>query len=144
MSAVRIELVAPDVIVPLRHAVLRQGLPFDSARFDGDLAPGAVHVAGFAEQKLVCCASFIPNALANEAAAQLRGMATDPAFRSQGIGGAVLAAGERQIVANGFPLLWCNARVGAIRFYERHGWTVISDEFVIEHAGPHRVMRKRL
>ena len=40
--------------------------------------------------------------------------------------------------------MWCNARVPAIAFYQKHGWQVVSDEFPIEHAGPHVKMTKSL
>ncbi len=37
---------------------------------------------------------------------------------------------------------WCNARSTAIRFYEKNGWRIVSDEFIIEKYGPHRRMVK--
>ena len=41
-------------------------------------------------------------------------------------------------------LFWCNARVPALRFYQRHGWRIVSDQFDIPTAGPHRKLVKRL
>jgi hypothetical protein len=35
---------------------------------------------------------------------------------------------------------WCNARVVALAFYRAQGWIVISDEYDIPTAGPHRRM----
>jgi GNAT superfamily N-acetyltransferase len=58
-----------------------------------------------------------------------------------GIGRALLRVAERELAAEGGPrLLWCNARLGAVGFYERLGWTVVSDVFDIPTVGPHRIM----
>ena len=45
----------------------------------------------------------------------------------EGIGAAVLAALETEAHARGYGALWCETRrvnEGAVRFYERHGYTV--------------------
>ena len=76
---------------------------------------------------------------------QLRGMATDARYRGKGIGTAVLQLAEKTVIATGFSrLLWCNARVPALAFYERQGWRVMSEQFDIPTAGPHRKMLKRV
>jgi hypothetical protein len=43
-------------------------------------------------------------------------------------------------------LLWCNARrtIPAAGFYQKQGWTIVSDIFEIPTAGPHVKMSKRL
>jgi GNAT superfamily N-acetyltransferase len=71
----------------------------------------------------------------------LRGMATDAHLRRTGIGAAVLQcaidlAAERSPVR----LFWCNARVPALAFYQRHGWQIASPQFEIPTAGPHHKM----
>ena len=40
-------------------------------------------------------------------------------------------------------LLWCNARVPAMGFYQKLAWQVVSDEFHIPTAGPHVKMVRR-
>jgi hypothetical protein len=44
----------------------------------------------------------------------------------------------------GCSLLWCNARTGALSFYEQFGWSISSDEFDIPTVGPHRRMLRTL
>jgi GNAT superfamily N-acetyltransferase len=139
-SGVSVVVVAVERILALRHRVLRQGLPADSARFPGDLDPGTVHLAALAGEEVVGCASYLPSPYAGEPAWQLRGMATAEAWRGRGVGGLLLAGGERHLAGDPIGLRWCNARVSAIGFYERHGWTVDSEEFAIPSAGPHRRM----
>jgi hypothetical protein len=46
--------------------------------------------------------------------------------------------------ASDLHLLWCNARLPAVGFYEKQGWITISDTFEIPTAGPHRKMKKEI
>jgi GNAT superfamily N-acetyltransferase len=128
-----------DEILALRHAELRAGLPLDTAHFDGDDEPATVHVGAFDGDVAVGCASFMRRAYDGRSAYQLRGMATRADRRSTGVGATVLRFGV-ELVRSETSLLWCNARVPAVPFYEREGWTIVSDVFDIPTAGPHRVM----
>ena len=86
-----------------------------------------------------------PSDWKGEPAWQLRGMATAPGHQRRGLGRRVLEYLEADIRAEGaFRLLWCNARVPAVNFYWRMGWSATSDPFDIPTAGPHVRMVKRL
>lgn len=92
---------------------------------------------------LVSCGSFMLNSYKEEPAWQLRGMATETGFQSKGFGGNLLVCAESAIVKNSnVQRFWCNARVPAIPFYQKHGWKIDSEEFDIPTAGPHRKMAK--
>jgi len=141
--------VSVDMILDLRHRLLRGGLPKDSANFPGDEISSTWHLAVFNLSRNdalpISCASFMLNSYKDEHAWQLRGMATEAGYQGKGFGGELLRCGETLIVVDsGVRLFWCNARVPAIRFYEKHGWKVDSEEFEIPTAGPHRRMFKRL
>ena len=133
-----------EEIVPLRHRILRAGLPMEEARFEFDEAPATCHVAAFEGFQAVCSATFQLNAWENEPAFQLRGMATDVDWQRRGLGQAVLQYAT-DLVLEGSPvrLFWCNARVPALEFYRRQGWVERSEEFNIPTAGPHRKMTRR-
>lgn len=139
-----------EEIIDLRHRVLRQGLPREAAIFAGDRESGSIHFAAFAtrdgDESAVCCATFHVEPYQQEPAWRLRGMATDAEFRGQGVGRAVLSFAQEQLLerAPGRRLLWCNARLAAVPFYEAQGWQVVSELFDIPTAGPHHVMVKRL
>jgi GNAT superfamily N-acetyltransferase len=136
---VRVRRASVDEILPLRHAVLRPGLPRDAARFDGDDAPDTVHVAAVDDDgAVVGCATLVHQPLDGAGTWRLRGMATRPDRVRQGIGAAVL----RAIEASAPGTLWCDARVGAVPFYASQGWAVISDVYDVPGVGPHRRMRK--
>ncbi|WP_414169286.1 GNAT family N-acetyltransferase [Streptoverticillium reticulum] len=142
MSRIRTALVPVAEIFALRHAVLRPGRPPESAAFPEDADPGTFHVAAYDEEgEVQACVTFLPGPLpgTGEAAYRFRGMASAPAVRGRGYGVAVLEAGLAEAAARGAGLVWCNGRTVARGFYERHGFTVQGEEFMVEGVGPHLV-----
>ena len=131
-------------IMALRHAELRPGLPRETAAFDGDDEARTLHVGAFRGDEAVGCASLMARPWQGEDARQLRGMATRADLVRHGIGRALLACADALLDADGAPrLLWCNARVGAIPFYEKAGWQITSGVFDVPTVGPHVVMIRR-
>lgn len=150
MVTTGVSRVKVEEILSLRHRVLREGLPLETARFDGDDEPNTWHFGvylaseeGRSRGEAIGCASFVLNSLDGEPAWQLRGMATDAGYRGQGIGGMMLAFTEETLMREGVRLFWCNARLGAVSFYEMHGWSCISETFEIPTVGLHRKMLLR-
>jgi predicted GNAT family N-acyltransferase len=138
--AVRRSVVAE--LIDLRHRVLRAGLPREQAMFPGDDLPGSFHFGAFTEANLcVGCASFHLSTWEDQPAYQLRGMATEPAWKGKGVGTQVLTLGVQTIKATSpIQVFWCNARLIAIPFYEKLGWKIVSERFEIPTAGPHHRM----
>ena len=129
----------------LRHRVLRQGLPQETAIFPGDELAGSRHFGVFDGHLAIGCATFHRNQFKAEPAWQLRGMATDDAFRSKGVGRELLSFAEAELRRDGsIRQMWANARVPAIRFYQSLGWDIVSEEFDVPTAGPHRRITKLL
>jgi len=67
-------------------------------------------------------------------------MATAPEWRRRGVGSALLAAVIDHVATNGGGLLWCNARLGALGFYERAGFQARGDAWEEPVIGPHVAM----
>lgn len=142
--------VSIDVIIDLRYRMLRAGLPKETANFPGDDDVSAWHVGlfyPFSDGSIVpavTCASFMLKPYKDQSAWQLRGMCTEAVHQSKGFGGRLLSCAEAAILKSSpVRLFWCNARVPAIPFYQRQGWTVDSEVFDIPTAGPHRRMFKK-
>jgi GNAT superfamily N-acetyltransferase len=139
-------------IVGLRHRILREGLPIETALFAGDDAANTYHIALFLIEKgdqplPVCCATFMFNFYNERPAWQLRGMATEAAYQGKGLGTELLGFAEHILCRSEYTearLMWCNARVPAVKFYEKNGWRCVSDVFDIPTAGPHREMVKQV
>jgi GNAT superfamily N-acetyltransferase len=141
--------ISATVTLDLRHAILRAGLPRETAIFPGDDAPSSQHFGAFMNERLVGVATIhyvpLPDPLVLERSAyQVRGMATVEEVRGQGVGSALLVACIAAAKAAGVPWIWCNARTPAAGFYSHHGFKVQGEVFDIPTAGPHYRMRRAL
>jgi predicted GNAT family N-acyltransferase len=147
-QGILIRRVPAAVILPLRHAELRAGLPRASADFDGDADATTWHFGAslaVAPGEIVGCASFMLQPHRSEPAYQLRGMATRRDLVRGGIGTALLRHAIAELAnATSVRLFWCNARIAATGFYERLGWRIVSDVFDVPTVGPHYVMTYRM
>lgn len=156
-AGVRIAPVAAERVRPLRARVLRPGVPEAQLVYPGDAAPGALHLAALRGDEVVGIASLNPEppppVLAGAAGApgagtarawRLRGMATAPEVRGDGCGALLLQGCFEHVRAQGGGLLWCNARLVALGFYEKLGLARIGERFEIGDIGPHYVMFRRL
>lgn len=142
---IELRFITAEETLPLRSQVLREGRPFSECRFAEDGEAGSFHTGAVRDGRIIAVASWYPKPMEGRVGRgfQLRGMAVVPGLQRAGTGGALLAFGERRVRDGCLAdFLWCNARVKAIPFYERHGWIIIGDEFEIPEVGPHRRMLK--
>ena len=117
------------------------------AAFDGPGVADPVAAVGtaYAEAPPAAHRGEIPEAAyADGAAWRLRGMASSEAARGRGFGSAVLRDVFAAAAEAGAAYLWCNARIGAVAFYERHGMQTVGPEFDMPAIGPHYVMWRAL
>jgi len=142
--------VAPEQTFALRHRVLRQHESLEDLRLSGDDDPRSGHIAAIDDDsgEVVGTAVVFPEPPPWDTGAsgawRLRGMATAEEWRSKGVGGAVLAAVVDHVNLAGGRLLWCNARLPAVRFYERAGFERVGEEWDEPHIGPHVAMQLRV
>jgi predicted GNAT family N-acyltransferase len=140
VSSVTVDEVSAETTYALRRAVLRPH--GGEITWAGDEDPATFHLAARTPDGAVVGVvrfSPAPCPWRRDAAApwQLRGMATDAAVRGAGAGRALLAEGLARVAVRGGDLVWCDARVGAAGFYERQGFTVVSEPFDKPGIGPH-------
>lgn len=140
-------LARAEELIDLRHRVLRSGYPRETAFFVGDNETTTRHFAVVTHDGVVVgCGTIVLSAWQDKPAWQLRGMAVDDRYRVKGVGRLVLEALE-DVARSDATLprqLWCNARTPAVGFYKKQGWEVVSEEFIIETAGPHFRMTRML
>jgi GNAT superfamily N-acetyltransferase len=139
-ASIRLAPANLERIVDLRHRLLREGLPRETAIFPGDELPTTLHFAATNEEgKALCCLTLLLSEWEGKPAWQLRGMATEPAYQRTGIGRELVHYATRHAALSqrDIGIFWCNARVTAAGFYEKLGWRRVSEEFVIPTAGPH-------
>ena len=132
---------------PVRHPVLRAGRPIEDCEFSGDDLETTIHLGLYLDNTLAGVATFLKqdNTIFNTTLQyQLRGMAVLKKHQGKRLGEALLKHGETLLKKKGATLLWFNARVIAVPFYKRNGYTIIGDSFEIPKVGTHFVMYKTL
>jgi predicted GNAT family N-acyltransferase len=146
---------APEVVEltaaqthPLRRRVLRVGTASGAVAWEGDLLPGTRHLGIVSAGRVVAVSTWLRQPLPDPPtvpAVRLRGMATDPGRRGEGLGRLLLAAGCDRVLDDGFDLVWANARTSALDFYLAAGFVVAGEEFLDATTGlPHHRIRRRL
>ena len=132
---------------PLRHAVLRPGLPPETTLYPGDDDADSFHAGAFVAGALVGVATLHhkpPPGEADAGAWQLRGMAVAPEQQGRGLGRALAQACGQAAAARGGTRLWCNGRVSALGFYRSLGFEPVGEVFQLPHSGPHYLLVLRL
>ena len=137
-SRFQIEHVEAAVVRPLRHEVLRSGLPAVTTEFRGDDHPLAAHIAvsdveSAPPGEIVSVGTVFPNPPPWEwdrrGAWRIRGMATREGLRGLGLGRGVLDGLVEHAITHGGSLVWCHAHVSALAFYHRSGFVPIGGVF---------------
>jgi predicted GNAT family N-acyltransferase len=139
--SITVDEVPAEVTYALRAAVLRPD--GGEITWAGDEDPATFHLAARSAGQLVGVVRFSPAPCPWRTATapwQLRGMATDATVRGSGVGRAMVVDGLARVAERGGDLVWCDARVAAVGFYERMGFTVVTGEFDKPGIGPHRGM----
>jgi GNAT superfamily N-acetyltransferase len=144
-----IKQVNASAILTVRQAVLRQGLPIEASIFDKDEDQHTAHFGAFVEANVIGCASLVRNSHTRftpefTQIVQLRGMAVLPEYQSSGIGRLLLRAAETKAKEDGIEVMWFNARIKAVPFYEKNGYIKEGEAYEIEGVGTHYFMFKLL
>ena len=140
-GTITIEQVDAAATYQLRAQELRQGRPVEIVEDD---APYTLHLAARVDGgEIVGVVRLHPRDCPwreGEGSWQLRGMATDPRVRGLGAGRALVAEGLARVAARGAQFVWCDARGAAVGFYQRLGFTPVTEEYDLRPVGPHRGM----
>ena len=130
---------------PIRKEVLRKGMDLP-IEFNGDNDAGTFHFGAFFNEQLVGVSSFMKenNSAFIGAQYQLRGMAILHEYRGKGVGKLMLNETEKLLKKMNVEVLWCNARISAVPFYQKQGYKCFGNCFQIETVGPHYVMFKTI
>jgi len=132
---------------PVRQIVLRPGKPVESCHFDGDDLHTTHHYGLFNDNKVVAVITVLENQLKDfdmQRQFQVRGMAVLDEFRGKGYGEDLLLYTENQIKSQNGELIWFNARITAVGFYEKSGYQTLGPAFEIADVGQHYIMFKQL
>jgi predicted GNAT family N-acyltransferase len=143
---VRLEAVKvpAEIVLPLRHAVLRTGRSWSDAIYAGDDDRRSAHFAVMVGAMVLAVGSVLPEtpawAIGATGAWRVRGMATRCDSRGSGLGSKVLGRLVSHVGEHEGGLLWCTARVKAVGLYERFGFVTRGAVHAIPGIGEHVTM----
>lgn len=120
---IRLRRISAEQTHPLRKTVLWPDLALNAQGVEGDEA--ALHLGAFDADCLIGVASFFPGG----ERVRLRKLAVAEACRGRGLGARLVRDGAARMRSAGCCTLWCDARVGALGFYERLGFAVTGAVF---------------
>lgn len=134
-------------LYPLRNKVLRNNKGFKFCKFDGDDSVDTIHFAVIKNESIIGGVSLIKNntndikSLKN---IQLRGMAVYKNYQKNKIGSLLLKKVDSHCIKNNIDCIWMNARLEALGFYLKNGFTKTKKSFNIEGIGKHYFLYKKL
>lgn len=131
----------------MRHEILRPHQGLEQCRYEGDLDPSTLHYGLLFSGELIGMLSMYERGHRDACATggwQLRAMAVREQFRMNGYGTLLLRAAESHVRARGASCIWANARKNALEFYQKSGYAIRGDEFMVEDIGSHYLIYKAL
>lgn len=117
MHIIHIEQIRPELTWKLRQKVLYPKQTIAEVQMDEDT--DGYHFAAFVDNLIVGVVSLFRK----DDSFQFRKLAVDPSVQNQGIGSALLDHITAFTKNEGGTKLWCNARLSAIPFYLKHGFS---------------------
>ncbi len=142
-----VEVARLEEIIDVRHQVLRQGQPRSSCYYPEDVYKHTVHFAAKLNDEVIGCASIYKESHPDFSLKQswrIRGMAVREVYQGQNIGTQLLETCINHVIKQKAGVIWCNARLSAVKFYKNSGFKIIGDEFELPDIGPHYLMAKNL
>ena len=133
-----IKLISAQETYLIRKEVLIKEFPDEPHQFKGDLDQGTFHLGYFKENKIVGVLSVMKNGKI----AQFRGMAVSERLQGLGIGKKLIVFAEDILKAEKIVKIWLNAREKAVPFYEKCGYKIEGEIFIIKPIGFHYLMTK--
>lgn len=142
---IQIRKIAAEETYPIRLEILRKNISLPLV-FDGDLDTDTFHLGVFKGDVLIAVSSFmkVRNKNFKGTQYQLRGMATLKEYRGLGAGNLMMEKAFSILNDLQIDCLWCNARIIAVKFYQKLGLKTFGDLFEIKPVGNHYVMFKNL
>lgn len=129
-----------EQMIALRKEVLRKPLGLTYSEEDLEKDRHDILLGAFEEDTILACCILTRT---SGDAFQLRQMAVEQKMQKNGIGAAIMSFGENIARDAGGRQIMMHARKTAVGFYERLGYSIVSDEFN-EVGIPHVEMSKTL
>ncbi|MGY6562181.1 MAG: GNAT family N-acetyltransferase [Luteibaculaceae bacterium] len=144
-----VRFIEPHETFLLRHKVLWPHLEtVEECTMEGDTAEGNFHLGVLdMNDMVVAIGSFVQDIhpeFGDQNQYRLRAMASDPDKKGSGLGTLLLNEAFTILQDKGINILWCDARLAAVPFYEKLGFIKIGDIYQKPNVGPHYLMYREL
>ncbi|MBL7942607.1 MAG: GNAT family N-acetyltransferase [Flavobacteriales bacterium] len=140
----RVERIAPDLTRSLRHQVLWPHIErVENCVIDIDQREDAIHLGCYDGERLVSVGSLFRMSspkLQHGFQYRLRAMATHPDYHGKHAGFALVSEAKSVLSKMGTEVLWCDARLRAVGFYEKLGFQQLDEIYEVPNIGPHKFM----
>lgn len=120
---IHIEQIRPELTWKLRQQVLYPAETVSQMKMDED--DNGYHFAAFHNNYIVAVVSLFPNG----DDFQFRKFAVEEHMQGKGLGKQLLTYIEDFAIAEGAKRIWCNARISALGFYGKLGYSQTGETF---------------
>lgn len=129
--------------VDLRERILRIPLSLKLNAADLLNENNDFHLACFnKDNQIIGIVVFSPKNVSN---IRMRQLAVENDYQRQGIGGKLIAYGEKLVSGKGFNKITLSARKSALDFYLKNGYKITGDEYISDNTHiPHYPMEKEI
>ncbi|MBY0476928.1 MAG: GNAT family N-acetyltransferase [Chitinophagaceae bacterium] len=127
-------------MLDLRYEILRKPLGLNFTKEELEHEKYDLLIAAFEDEKMLGCC-FLSRV--DHETVRLRQMAVQNNVQGKGIGASLINFAENLARDRGYKTIIMNARKATIHFFEKQGYKVDGDEFIMLTI-PHVVMKKRL
>lgn len=145
---IQIREVESNTVLPIRQKVLRVGKALEFCKMPGDDDNSTIHLGLYFNNVLAGIATLMiddhPDFSFKNSQLRLRGMAVLPDYQKKQLGNLLLEKAIEIAKSQNYKILWFNAREIAVGFYQKFGFSVKGNVFMIEDVGPHFLMYKSL
>ena len=144
MGAYQVKEITSGETHRLRHLVLWPHIEREEhCVIDSDNHPDCFHLGVFDGGQIVSVGSFFPQPTPKMEALnpyRLRAMATHPDYRGRNAGRELIMAALEILRKHKADILWCDARLHAVPFYLKLGFTALDEIYEVRNIGPHKFM----
>ncbi len=138
MVKISVKSIDPKQLYPLREAWLVATGVIPEARIVEDKSSRVEHLGAFCKGSIVGVVSLYNEprpGMVERKAWRLRGLASDPSRRGEGIGCALLEAATRRVTRSRGDLLWGNVPVDTSDFFRKMKFEPAGDPFETRDGG---------
>ena len=138
-----IKKISSELTYEIRKKVLWQHITNGDYSLPIDNNPSTFHLGAFINEKLISIGTFVNQnnpKFNSKKQYRLRAMATEKKNRIKGAGKALFIEGLKILKKKDIKILWCDARINAIPFYEKLNMISLDNVYEIINIGPHKTM----